>query len=201
MSALQQILSKKTDKELLFYINNIDKHTDEAVRLALAELRKRNVELPDQIELDIEAGFKIRAIRVLEKKKEIWTENVEEYLEAPEYYTKRAIYAFSILFSILIGTFMIASNRKTAGKEIWSVILFGILYIGLAPFVMAFIHLDKVPYWYIANSAGTLIMYELFWNRDFGKDIKYRTKSIWLPSVFGLILFVFFLNKDNNTQE
>jgi len=45
MSALQQLLSRKTDQELLFYINNPDKHTKEAVRLALAELQLRNVDL------------------------------------------------------------------------------------------------------------------------------------------------------------
>ncbi|MGY0037529.1 hypothetical protein [Pedobacter sp. NJ-S-72] len=83
MSALQQVLSKKTDKELLFYINNIDKHTDEAVRLALAELQKRNVELSENIEQDIKGKINERVIQGLEGNKVVWTNDAEEYLERP----------------------------------------------------------------------------------------------------------------------
>ena len=49
MSALQQLLSRKTDQELLFYVNYPGKHTEEAVRLAIAELQRRNVNLPHDI--------------------------------------------------------------------------------------------------------------------------------------------------------
>ena len=49
MSALQQLLSRKTDQELLFYVNNPNKHTLEAVRLAIAELQRRDVNLPHDI--------------------------------------------------------------------------------------------------------------------------------------------------------
>lgn len=38
MSALKKILSAKTDHELMFYVQNVDKHTEEAVRLALVRL-------------------------------------------------------------------------------------------------------------------------------------------------------------------
>ena len=49
MSALQQLLSRKTDKELIFYLNHPNKHTNEAIGLALAELQLRNVDLPKKL--------------------------------------------------------------------------------------------------------------------------------------------------------
>ena len=57
MSALQQLLSRKTDQELLFYVNNPNKHTLEAVRLAIAELQQRNVYLSTETLDEIEKHF------------------------------------------------------------------------------------------------------------------------------------------------
>ncbi|ETZ21814.1 hypothetical protein [Pedobacter sp. V48] len=49
MPTLKQKLSQKSDTQLMYYINNPNKHTEEAVGLALAELRSRSVELPENI--------------------------------------------------------------------------------------------------------------------------------------------------------
>ncbi|HWW42980.1 hypothetical protein [Pedobacter sp.] len=49
MSKLSEILSKKTDNELIFYVKYPRKHTREAVQLASAELKKRNLILPESI--------------------------------------------------------------------------------------------------------------------------------------------------------
>ncbi|ATP56044.1 hypothetical protein CPT03_06015 [Pedobacter ginsengisoli] len=49
MPTLKKILSQKTDQQLMYYVNNPNKHTDEAVDLALVELRSRGVELPENI--------------------------------------------------------------------------------------------------------------------------------------------------------
>lgn len=47
MATLKEILSAKTDDQLKYYLDNVDKHTAEGVRAALAELKARNVELPE----------------------------------------------------------------------------------------------------------------------------------------------------------
>lgn len=49
MPSLKQILSQKTDQQLMYYIYNPGKHTEEAVDLALEELKSRSVELPENI--------------------------------------------------------------------------------------------------------------------------------------------------------
>lgn len=193
MSALKQILSKKTDKELLFYINNIDKHTDEAVQLALVELQHRNVELPENTTQNIDQEINERAIKTANDNKNKWTENIVEDINAPEYYSQTAIYIFSILFSVIFGSILLAINCKNAGKKTWPVILFAILYIALFVFVMDYFHLKTFKFNYIINGVGVLIMYELFWNRYLGTATKYRVKSLWGPIIIGAILFILFL--------
>lgn len=43
MPTLKNILSKKTDQQLMYYVMHPDKHTEEAVQLALEELNNRNI--------------------------------------------------------------------------------------------------------------------------------------------------------------
>ncbi len=69
MSALKDILAKKTDSQLRYYIEHVDKHTDEAVRVALAELQLRNAELPDDIVDVVELKLREKAAIKIEEKK------------------------------------------------------------------------------------------------------------------------------------
>lgn len=189
MSALKQILSKKTDAELVFYIENVDKHTDEAVRLAFAELQSRNFVLPENASEKMEEQLTERTVKVEDGKKNPWTKNVVEDSDAPMYYSQSAINIFSILFSVFFGSFMLAANCKDAGRKQWPVLLFGFLYTGVA--LMVLLQFSRnVMSTYIANSVGVLLMYELFWKRYIGNDTKYRSKPIWKPLIIGLIIFI-----------
>ncbi|QNK63378.1 hypothetical protein H7F33_02355 [Pedobacter sp. PAMC26386] len=190
MSTLRQILSRKTDKELLFYVHNVDKHIDEAVSLALAELQKRNVELAENIEEDIKNQVGARAIRQLEGEKNVWTGDMEEYLGAPEYYSQKAIYIFSMLFSVLLGSFMLAVNCRAAGRKMWPVILFGVLYTTFILDFSEYLPWTSTAYLYVVNIAISLTMYELFWNRYLEGNVKYRTNPILIPLIIGLAMTI-----------
>ncbi len=189
MSTLKQILSKKRDNELLFYINNPDKHTEEAIRLALDELQHRNVELPEDISERIEIQLKEKVTKAKESPKNEWTKNVVTDGWAPEYYSQRAIYIFSILFSVLFGAVMLAINCKNAGKKAWPVVLFGIGYLILTIMVLGNFP-QRLSYTYIANGLGVIVMYELFWKPYIGADAKYRAKPIWIPLIVAMVLFI-----------
>lgn len=96
MSALTKILSQKTDKELLYYLMHPEKHTEEAVQVALEELRVRKVELPQGIHQLIEkktAEIKTKANLLTDKE-------------------KGTIYNQSLIFSVLyvgLGTLTVCS--------------------------------------------------------------------------------------------
>lgn len=189
MSTLKQKLAEKTDDQLMFYIHNVDKHTEEAVRLALAELKNRSVELPVTIDEDIERALDAKTVREHQNNKGGWKKNIVEDLDAPEYYSKTAIYVFSILFSVFFGSFMLASNCKDAGKPSWPVILFGLLYTIIAITALDYYNL-KTSFNFIINSIGVLLMYELFWGQSVGADTKYRAKPIWKPMIIAAAIFI-----------
>lgn len=189
MSGLQQKLSVKTDDQLLFYIDNIGKHTDEAVRLAYKELLDRGIELPENTSTRIAHELELKASQFRDQRKNHWTKNIVQDYDAPEYYSQRAIYVFSILFTVFFASFLLAENFKTAGKPKWPVLVFGFLYIGLNFVIAIFFRVGNAQT-YIINAVGALIMCELFWKQYLGQDTKYRAKPVWKPAIIALIIFL-----------
>jgi hypothetical protein len=189
MSALEILLSKKTDSQLMYYINNPKKHTEEAVRLAFDELQKRSVELPGDTLDNLEIVFKEVHNRKVEELSNPWTVNIVGDANAPAYYTQRAIYIFSILFSVFFGSFMLASNCKDAGGKGWPVILAGFIYTSASCFAMNYFS-GGMPLTYITNAAGVLLMYQLFWKQNIKADEKYRAKPIWKPLIIAAVIFI-----------
>lgn len=189
MATLKEILSTKTDSQLKYYLEHVDKHTSEGVRTALAELKSRNVELPEDIDERTE-----EKIRLLENAKydsiKGWSKNVIEDIDAPEYYSQTAIYIFSIFFSVLFGSVMMAINLKNSQKQwVWP-ILFGLVFTAGFIFLGQFLPNSSTGLSLIVNAIGVTIMYQIFWNKHIGKDTKYRAKPIWIPLVIGIILMV-----------
>ena len=186
---LKQILANKTDQQLMYYIEHVDKHTEEAVWMALKELQIRAVELPEDIteklQKDIAATKKIK----IRENTSPWKRTVVEDLDAPEYYSKTAIYTFSVLFSVLFGAFLLAGNCKDAGKPGWPAILFGFLYTILT--VATLNHFNSnTSFTFLANTLGVIIMYELFWSKYIGNETKYRPKSVLKPSIIAACIFI-----------
>lgn len=189
MPSLKQILANKTDQQLMYYIQNVDKHTEEAVWLALKELQSRAVTLPEditeQLQKQIAANNKLTVL----KSTSPWKRTVVEDQDAPEYYSKTAIYTFSILFSVFFGSFLLAANCRDAGKSGWPTIIFGLLYTALTIATLNYFNANTL-FTFIANTVGVLLMYELLWAKNIGDETKYRAKSILKPSIVAAIIFI-----------
>ncbi|RNL53464.1 hypothetical protein [Pedobacter jejuensis] len=190
MSVLKTKLNAKTDAQLVYYIDHVGRHTEDAVRCAFNILQDRNVELPVDT---LERIEKELVLQKENKKKETihhWRSNVVEDPEAPEYYSQSAIYVFSILFSVFFGSFMLASNCNFAGRKGWQVIIFGFLYTAIALIVLSYIDFNiGLIGPFVVNSLGIWIMYEAFWKRDIGVEKKYRAKPIWKPLIIAAVIF------------
>lgn len=189
MATLKEILSVKTDDQLKYYLNNVDKHTAEGVRAALAELKSRNVELPEDIDERIEDKIKQKENSTYDRVSS-WKKNIVNDIDAPEYYSQTAIYVFSILFSVLFGSFMMAINLKNSQKEWGWPILFGFLFTIGFIFLGQFLPSSPTGISLIVNALGVTIMYQLFWNKHIGKETKYRAKPIWIPLVIAIAVTV-----------
>jgi len=189
MATLKEILSSKTDDQLKYYLNHVDKHTDEGVRAALFELKSRSVELPEDIDEQIENRIKQNGNLKYDTVSS-WKKNVVSDIDAPEYYSQTAIYVFSILFSVFFGSFMIAINLKNSQKECGWPILFGFLFTAIFIFIGQFIPNSSTGISLIINAIGGTIMHELFWNKHIGKDTKYRAKPIWIPFIIAIAVTI-----------
>ena len=188
MSALRQILIKKSNNELMYYINHVDKHTEDAIWIALEILQHRNAELPK----DIFETIKIELLKKREKQEQsrnVWSKNVTSDLDAPEFYSQKAIYIFSILFSVLFGSVMLAHNLYKIKKPFVWAILFGLMYSLIAIYFLEK-YRGNLPGTFIANSLGAVVLYQLFWNKWIGKQTKYRTKPIWVPLIIAMIISI-----------
>ena len=192
MATLKEILSTKTDSQLKYYLEHVDKHTSEGVRTALIELKKRNIQLPEDIDQQIE-----EKIRLIENAKYNSTigrrRNIVVDADAPEYYSQIAIYGFSILFSLLFGAVLMAINLKNSQKQwAWSIV-FGLGFTGAFILLGQFLPSSSTGLSLIVNAIGVTIMHQIFWNKHIGKDTKYRAKPIWIPLVIGIILMIPFI--------
>jgi len=189
MATLKEILSAKTDAQLKYYLEHIDKHTSEGVRAALVELKSRNVELPEDIDEQTEEKIKLKESTNYDSLKG-WKKNVIKDFDAPEYYSQTAIYVFSILFSVLFGSVMMAINLKGSKKQWAWPILFGLVFTIGFIFLGQFLPNSSTGLSLIVNAVGVTIMYQMFWNKHIGKNTKYRVKPIWIPLIIGIILMV-----------
>lgn len=114
--------------------------------------------------------------------------------DLPKLYSKRVIYAFSIIFSIIFGTVLLMSNLKQTGnKKGWyEVLIFGIIYTAGLLITAASLNMNTnigLP----LNLLGSLILNEYFWNRYIGKETKFEKKKWYKPAIISLIIILPFV--------
>jgi|SRR5665213_1634004 len=185
----------KSDEELHSYIDNREKYLPEAVEAAVAELQKRGVEFSDEelkvIAEDMQARREMAetGTGIFGVFNSSWNNNQVEDPDAPSMFSKRAIFAFSVLCSVLFGSILLAINiSKTPNRDkaFW-VVLYGVGFI----FLQAILSGGYNPIFTIlTNIAGAYIMDNFFWNRYIGNATLYRARPIWIPLLIGLVLGV-----------
>lgn len=114
--------------------------------------------------------------------------------KAPELYSKQAILLFSILFSTIFGAVLLMSNLKTLrlknarNQVLW----FGIMYTGIIIFIVSYFEIKSnigMP----LNLVGSLILTELFWNRELGKEFSFRKKKIREALFYSILIMIPFV--------
>ncbi|MET4083189.1 hypothetical protein ABIB40_003158 [Pedobacter sp. UYP30] len=189
----KKLMSNKSDDELQKYLDNRTKFVPEAIESAVAEMQKRGRVFSEE-ELDSYRNeFQAKREAAEKEKNEFfgnqWKKNVVTDENAPAYYSERAIYIFSILFSAIFGAVLLAINCRSTNekKGVWEVIAFGVVYTGLQLWVLSMIP-RSTGLTLVFSLAGALLMNHFFWKKYIGKNTKYRTKPIWKPLIIGLII-------------
>ncbi|MDQ3108567.1 MAG: hypothetical protein M3R17_01615 [Bacteroidota bacterium] len=176
-----------SEQSLNEYIVNRYKYIPEIVEAAIAELQKRGRVFSEEELLTIRKDIEVKEEEIKSKDKEVWnvTPPVADQ-DAPEYYSMQVIRIFSVLFSVLFGSILMAMNlsRSPAKKGVIEVIIFGVLFTFSMVLLGSKIQMNGLGI--ILNFAGAYLMEYFFWNKYIGADAAYRKRSFWIPLAIGI---------------
>ena len=199
----QRLMTKKSDKELEEYLNNIMAYSRDIVEAAIQELKNRG-RLFTEVELStFESKIQERENTIGKNTitvRDSIEKNIVEDESALALYSRKTVDWTTLIFGIIVGSILMALNFKSVEKKkgIIAVLFFGILYFILEIFIMSFLpdnmasSLTNVVRLGL-NGLGAYIMHTLIWNKFIGKDFEYRKKAVWLPILIGIIINVLFI--------
>lgn len=199
----QRLMTKKSDKELEEYLNNIMAYSRDIVEAAIQELKNRG-RLFTEVELStFESKIQERENTIGKNTitvRDSIEKNIVEDESALALYSRKTVDWTTLIFGIIVGSILMALNFKSVEKKkgIIAVLFFGILYFILEIFIMSFLPDDMASSLTNVvrlglNGLGAYIMHTLIWNKFIGKDFEYRKKSVWLPILIGIIINVLFI--------
>jgi hypothetical protein len=189
------LATRRTDEELYERLNNREKYLPETVEASLEELKSRGESFSDELLKVIAEDMEARRHQAAsptgydslfnnsDKLKQV------EDPDAPAFYSKRAIYAFCILFSVLFGSIMFAMNVDKSVKKIniiW-VILYGIAFTA-AEYILAQSLRMNFGIAFILGIAGAYPLNYFMWQSFLGKATLYRVRPIWVPLIVGVAI-------------
>jgi hypothetical protein len=192
----QKLMSGMSDEGLQEYIDKRGDFTPEAVEAAIAELQKRGRVFQDEQLAGMRQEFQKKREAALKLPDEPWAwgkrwkKNVVTDENAPEYYSERAIYIFSVLFSMLFGAVLSAINfsKNEDNKGVIEVLGFGVCYTSFEIWLLSRLS-GHAGFGLPLNLAGALIL-QFFWKKHIGEDTKYRAKPIGKPLIVSVIITV-----------
>lgn len=183
-------MANRSATELENYLINTKNFTPEAVNAAIAELEIRGRVFLEEELADVKAiiNQKLEA-RAKSEQEDKSSNSILSHSKSdmPQYYSNRAIYFFSIFFSVIFGAVLLATNIWDNKTARWNVIGFGIAYTAAAVAMLNIFAITSV--WSILiNAIGGSILAGYFWNKYLGNATKYETKPIWKPLLISLLV-------------
>jgi len=184
----------KSDSELERIINDKETFVEQARIAAIEILKERNgqTESTKKAEAEMKSAQE-RKVAAQQKAEE--EEKKKSFVmddpEAPELYSKRVITMFSAIFSAIFGAVLMMHNFKEVGnsKARNQVLVFGILYTIASILIINALNIQAIA----LNFTGAAILTEFFWNKQLGKEIKYRKRSWIKPAIISVIITIPFV--------
>ena len=138
----QRLMTKKSDKELEEYLNNIMAYSRDIVEAAIQELKNRG-RLFTEVELStFESKIQERENTIGKNTitvRDSIEKNIVEDESALALYSRKTVDWTTLIFGIIVGSILMALNFKSVEKKkgIIAVLFFGILYFILEIFIMS----------------------------------------------------------------
>lgn len=191
--------SKRTNEELEERIENRQKYLPETIEASVTELQKRGREFTDEellvINQDIQAQQENATTQ--DAGLNLWSNTykngIVEDPDAPYFYSKRAIYIFTILFSVVFGSVMLAINCWRIKNKTGALlsILFGIVFLTAQIFITQYANANSHsgPAYLFGFIAAIIINVGL-WPKFIGNATFYRARPIWVPLIIAVVFSV-----------
>jgi hypothetical protein len=201
----KKLLPFKSDRDLQHFLDNNSKMSQDELMAVITELQGRG-----RVFTETELASLTASHEALPQQEEIaapttapapwkgfnsWKENVVTDAAAPELFSQQVIMVFSVVFSVLFGSILLAVNIAKAGikRGVIEVIAFGlgftcaqIMIVSLVPKISTGLSIGF-------GFAGAMILNNYFWNKFIGKGVKYRTRSFIVPLIIALAMCAIFL--------
>ncbi|CAN5917047.1 hypothetical protein BH11BAC7_BH11BAC7_24400 [soil metagenome] len=177
-----------SNEQLNDYIENRYKYIPEIVHAALNELQKRGrIFSAEELEL-IYADTEIKAGD--ENFQSGIRDAVTDARELPEYYSPMVIRIFSVLFSVLFGSILMAMNlsRTPEKKGVYEAVIFGVIYTTAIMIIGNYLPANGGGIGIVFNIAGGFMIEYFFWNKYIGTETPYVKRSFVKPLITGLII-------------
>jgi hypothetical protein len=114
---------------------------------------------------------------------------------APRFYSKQAIFGFSIFFSPIFGGFLLMQNLGQLGdrKGKMQILLFCLLYTAAVVFAVNLMARPNSNVTFLLNCLGAGWLLYFWWPKFISPEIQYRRKTIWKALVVSVLIMVPFV--------
>jgi hypothetical protein len=120
-----------------------------------------------------------------------WKYNVVKNAEAPELYSRQAIYFFTVFCSVFTGgTLMFLNLWKLKDRKGASAVAAYSMIYGAVTLLILLQLKRNVVLAMIAGLIGSFPLCNYYWEKFVGKYTGYRTKSILIPLIVVIVIFV-----------
>ncbi len=119
-----------------------------------------------------------------------WKFNIVSDENAPKLYSRRVIYIFSCLFTVVTGGILLSINLKKVNRKdiIWKVLGYSIAYTAISISILNQFERNTILT-LLVSMLGSFALYNYFWKKYIGAETKYQTKPIWIPLIICVGIF------------
>ena len=194
-SSLRDKFALMSNHELREYLEHPTTSSPEALDLAFNEANSRHMEVNKAAPVH-EKQLVVTKVDLDPHDQWGKTQQVEDK-SAPLLYSKRAIYTFSFLFSVLFGGVLIVLNLRELKKPegVVPTLSFSIAYLATVVFVLGFLESQlhiSISDGFLASYLGAWLILKMVWDKYIGKDIKYRKRKLVVPTIVAIAIFALY---------
>ena len=195
-------MAKKSDHELEDYLINIMAFSREIIEAAISEMKNRGRIFTKEELSTLEKKLQERENTIGKNTitvRDSLEKNIVKDESALALYSRKTIDWTTMIFGIVVSTFLMILNFKSAGKKkgIFIVLIFGAIFFIFQIWMISLIPDPDTSTTNVvrfgSNALGAYIMHTLIWDKFIGKDFDYRKKANWFPILLGIVINALFI--------